>query len=211
MNLELEDRLVFIGDSITDAGRDYGQLDSLGEGYVLMIAATLIHKYPDLHLTFINRGFNGHRLSDVYYRWERDCLDLQPDVVSIFIGINDLWHYHDNGLIMTPFVWDRFYEEYRTMLASLRREFDGPLILMQPYALPHPQERYGWQKDIAKMSALIENLAQAFDGITVHLMDPLMAMGDRVTYPAVTGRDGIHPTLLGHAMIAQEWLAATGL
>ncbi len=95
IKIEPYNRILFIGDSITDSSRDYGNSDDLGKGYAQLIAAYLLNKYPAYDLKFYNRGINGNKVADLKERWEEDCLELNPDVVSILVGVNDVWHRMD--------------------------------------------------------------------------------------------------------------------
>ncbi|MGW2847325.1 SGNH/GDSL hydrolase family protein, partial [Streptomyces sp. NPDC001274] len=92
MHIKDTDTLLFIGDSITDAGRDRTDPASLGNGYVQEIARTLGER-PDAGPgpTVINRGISGHRVYDLEPRWTTDVVEHRPDVVTVKIGINDTW------------------------------------------------------------------------------------------------------------------------
>jgi lysophospholipase L1-like esterase len=83
--------ILFIGDSITDGDRSRtGDINhSLGDTYVRLIAARYGFDHPGDSVEFINRGINGHRITDLAPRWEEDCLKLQPDLLTVFVGVND--------------------------------------------------------------------------------------------------------------------------
>lgn len=83
------DTVLFQGDSITDAGRDRSNGADLGRGYALMAAGWFNALFPEVGAKFLNRGISGNRVKDLQARWQQDCVDLQPDWVSIYIGIND--------------------------------------------------------------------------------------------------------------------------
>ncbi len=109
--------ILFQGDSITESGRKSNHNESLGDGYVMMTAAWLSALHPEYHAKFFNRGIGGNRVRDLRHRWEKDCLNLRPNLVSILIGANDL------GL---PF-WrsststESFLADYRTILEQTQR------------------------------------------------------------------------------------------
>ena len=88
--------LVLQGDSITDAGR-FGEPENLGSGYARMVAKYIENFYPDLEMKVYNRGISGHRSKDLVERWDKDCLDLNPTVVTLLIGINDVWRSFDQN------------------------------------------------------------------------------------------------------------------
>ncbi|SEK60064.1 GDSL-type esterase/lipase family protein [Carnobacterium iners] len=95
MKLNKNDTILFIGDSIADVGRIREDLKDLGKGYPLLTASYLLERYPELELTFLNRGISGDKVTDLTNRWKEDCLELQPDIISILVGINDVWHNMD--------------------------------------------------------------------------------------------------------------------
>ena len=88
-------RVLFQGDSITDGGRDRSgryQDHALGHGYPYLIAANICGHFPELDLTVFNRGISGNKVSDLAGRWQNDTITLKPDVLSILISVNDVWH-----------------------------------------------------------------------------------------------------------------------
>jgi lysophospholipase L1-like esterase len=89
MDILPNSKILFQGDSITDSDRNYKNFDSLGTGYVMMASMWFSAKYPERKVTFLNRGVSGNRVRDLKNRWQKDCLNLKPNVVSILIGVND--------------------------------------------------------------------------------------------------------------------------
>lgn len=209
--IEANKTILFIGDSITDAFRDYGNPNDLGIGYVSLISSFLNIKYPKLDISCINRGINGHRLIDMKQVWKEHCLDLQPDLVSILIGINDIWSHQYGGSPMTANEWKQFYEDYSQIIKQTKLQTQAEIVLVKVFALPYPQDRMHWQDDIFLMNQIIDNLAEKYQCKTVDLHSPLMSLGREYGYPLYTGSDGVHPTALGHGVIAQNWLQAMGM
>lgn len=83
--LKKGDRIVFLGDSITQAG--------VGEkGYVTLIKKKLGEKYKDLEIEVIGAGISGNKVPDLQGRVEKDVIAKKPTIVVIYIGINDVWH-----------------------------------------------------------------------------------------------------------------------
>ena len=80
------DLVLFQGDSVTDCGRSRVNPADLGQGYAFIAASLFSARYPELGVSFLNRGVSGDRTSDMMLRWEQDCISLQPDWVSILIG-----------------------------------------------------------------------------------------------------------------------------
>ena len=95
-------KLLFQGDSITDAGRDRNDIHNLGNGYPKYAAKFLAEKYPDIDFEFIDLGIGGDQTKNLVARLDKDFIDIQPDIVSILIGINDVWHYAANRGIHQP-------------------------------------------------------------------------------------------------------------
>ncbi|MCK5528601.1 MAG: SGNH/GDSL hydrolase family protein, partial [Kiritimatiellae bacterium] len=119
MLFESGQRLVIIGDSITDCGRDrpVGILAGLGSGYVSLVNAMLAAEYPDVMLDILNTGVGGNRVTDLRDRWQTDVLDLKPDWLSIMIGINDVWRHFTKSMQEQVDV-----DEYEEVLESLIKQ-----------------------------------------------------------------------------------------
>jgi lysophospholipase L1-like esterase len=196
--------VLFQGDSITDAGRSYDDGNSLGGGYAMMAASWFSARYPERKGTFLNRGMSGDRAKEMEARWRKDCLDLKPAWVSIMIGINDTWRAFDSN---DPTSTEAFEQSYRHVLTSTRAKLTAKLVLMEPFVLPYPEDRKAWRRDLDPRIAVVHKLAQEFDAIMVPL-DRIFAEAIKKREPAYWAGDGVHPTLAGHALIAQSWLKA---
>ncbi|MFB9330932.1 SGNH/GDSL hydrolase family protein [Paenibacillus aurantiacus] len=199
--------ILFQGDSITDCGRNYKEAASLGVGYPYFIAAELGRLYPELNLTFYNRGISGNRVVDLEQRWEQDCLALNPTVVSIYIGINDTWRRYDNN---DPTSTEQYYDGYRRLITSTLDRLDARLVLIEPFVLPVPEDRKGWREDLDPKIAAVRELAQEFKTAYVPL-DGLFAQASMKTGPAYWAGDGVHPSAAGQSLIAKAWLEAIGV
>jgi lysophospholipase L1-like esterase len=86
-------KVLFLGDSITDAQRSYQEDEHhyIGQGYTEMVAGKLALEHPGMY-EFTNKGISGNRIVDLYARIKKDCWNLKPDYISILIGVNDVWH-----------------------------------------------------------------------------------------------------------------------
>ncbi|XJS10140.1 SGNH/GDSL hydrolase family protein [Aerococcaceae bacterium WGS1372] len=210
VQLQHNDTILFIGDSITDAGRREYFGANLGQGYVSMVAGHLYRQYIPLQLNIINKGVGGDRLADLVQRWEIDCLNLKPNVVSIQIGINDIWHRISAGLPYMETIVQQFKDNYDYLLKTLKKA-NIQIILLEPYVLPYPEKRTEWRPYVDKMIDIIHELAEEYGATLVRLDTPLNQAGSHLTYEAITGVDGVHPTSLGHAFIADCWLRDTSL
>ena len=200
-------RILFQGDSITDTGRVRDLDRSLGSGYALLTAAALTYEAPKAY-ECLNRGISGNRIVDVYARMKVDIVNLRPDVMSILIGVNDVWHElaRQNGVRA-----EKFYKVYRMLLEEVRAELpDIKLMLLEPFALPgtSTNEFYdAFRAEVALRADAVRRLAEEFGAVFV----PLQAGFDELsqkTAPDVWLTDGVHPTPAGHEYIKSRWLAA---
>lgn len=192
---------VFIGDSVTDCGRDRSDSTSLGDGYVARIAAAR----PDLDI--VNRGVSGDRVRDLRARWQADCLAWEPELVSIYIGINDTWRRYDSD---DPTSAEEFEVDYLAILdqlaglASLRR-----LVIVEPFVLPVEPGQERWREDLDPKLAVVRKLAKNYAATVVPLDTELTAAAAGAGAAALAA-DGVHPTARGHQLIAESWQRAVG-
>lgn len=204
MPFQKNDIILFQGDSITDCGRNYEDPSSLGVGYALMAGARLGHQYAGKNLTFINRGISGNRVVDLQERWDKDCLELKPTWVSIYIGINDTWRFYDSGQETTA---AEFEASYRDLIERTKQSLDAKLVLVEPFVLPVPEDRKGWRQDLDPKIHVVRQLALEYGAVLVPL-DGLFAAAAVKAEPAFWAGDGVHPSPAGHALIAEAWIKA---
>ena len=201
-------KILFFGDSITDAGRnreiDY-QAYSYGHGYVYVAASELLAEDPTKY-QIVNRGISGHRVVDLYARIKADMWNEQPDVLSILIGINDIWHeiLGKNGVEL-----DRFDRVYRMMIEdTLRRLPNVKIVLLEPFILngslteKYIKECFGTVLEYAKA---VKRIAEDYNLYFIPLQEKLSA---RAEQDGATNYlfDGVHPAMAGAKLIASEWL-----
>ncbi len=197
--------ILFQGDSITDAGRDRANPESLGFGYPLMAGARLNLTYPGAYRVW-NRGVSGDRSVDLFARIKADILNLQPDYLSILIGVNDVWHELEasNGVSASKFrcIYTMLLEEIRQTLPQTR------VMLLEPFVLRgFGTERYYkvFRQEVEARAAIVSELARKY-GLP---LIPLQAELDRLEQTAPEGwwlADGVHPTPAFHQLIADRWL-----
>lgn len=203
-------RFLFQGDSITDAGRgDYEDFHALGTGYPRLLAADLTYRNPDYEI--LNGGISGNRVVDLLARWKKDCLNLKPDVLSILIGVNDVWHELNckNGVSA-----DLFEEIYHILLRETRNTLpDVQMILMGAYITHGTATDPDWdffEKEVALRRQITRKLAEAYHAQFIDLQK--LFDGALETAPASHWTvDGVHPTDAGHKLIAEEWKRCTRL
>ena len=199
--------IVFQGDSITDCGRDRNSKDAntagaLGNGYALFAAAASLAARPDKELKFFNRGISGNKVPDLEQRWRTDTLDLQPDVLSILIGVNDFWHKLDHGYTGTVLDYE---DQYTKLLDETRRALPKVyLIVFEPFVLRTGAVTDRWFPEFDQRRAVAARVAAHANATFV----PLQTIFDRKVRsspPEYWAADGVHPTPAGHALIANEW------
>ena len=198
--------VLFQGDSITDWGRNYEDPADLGQGYALMTAAWFSALHPELNVKFLNRGISGNRTSDLVARWQQDCLDLQPDVLSLLIGINDTWRRFDQNDPTTP---EAFEDHYRSLLTTVRQKLNCPIIIGEPFCFRSPQNSREWRADLNPKIDIVRSLAQEFNAIYLPL-DGIFAAASTKQPAQYWAADGVHPTPAGQALISRAWLQAVG-
>lgn len=192
--------VLFQGDSITDASRKHKIYESLGEGYAMMTAAWISALYPEIGAKFINRGEGGNRIRDLKNRWKKDCLDLKPDLVSILVGINDVMPYWS-----APTSLESFEADYRDILEQTRRLGEIQFVLMEPFLLPSNANYAEADRILAPMIEVVKDLSKEFKTFLIPLND-IFASAFNENNQYHWSVDGVHPTLAGHALIAQSWI-----
>ena len=196
--------VLFQGDSITDCGRLEDEYTEMGNGYANQIASDFTARYPHLNVKFINRGISGNRVCDLADRWTQDCIDLKPDVLSILIGINDVWRRFDSN---DPTSVEDYERVYRDILLRVKNETKAKLVLCEPFVLPVPQDRVDWRVDLDPKIQAVRKLAKEFNAIYIPL-DGIFAAASTLKSCDTWAGDGVHPSQVGHALIANAWLDA---
>lgn len=208
MTLNPNSKILFQGDSITDTGRNREQTQAnvgsaLGTGYCHLIAAHLLAAQPKDGLQLWNRGISGNRVVDLYARWRVDAINLQPDLISILIGVNDTWHtfMYNNGVEV-----ERFATVYRMLLEYTRQQLPQvQLVLCEPFVLPCGVVAEEWVTEMDQRRAVVRELATAFDAVFVPFQGVLRD-ALRQAPAEYWAADGVHPTPAGHRLLADCWL-----
>ncbi len=205
--------ILFQGDSVTDCGRSREEEQpnrGLGSGYPMLVAARMTADRPAGGAAFLNRGVSGNRVVDLYARWKIDALNLCPAVLSILIGVNDTWHEvtRKNGVEV-----ERYETIYRMLLEWTRRELPGTkLVLCEPFILEFEGSApdVAWRDEIDRRRAVVRKLAGEFDAVFVPFQQVVSDGARAAGNPALVLGDGVHPTLTGHQMMADAWIATAG-
>lgn len=199
--------ILFQGDSITDALRGY-EPEGLGQGYARMCITALKALYPDYELTCYNRGISGNRIPDLVDRWQEDCIDLKPDLVSILIGVNDTWHSHGVGYFGGVSNED-FEIGYRKILEQTKKT-GAKIVMIEAFAFHHQSFSEEWRDgDFNTKIMITRKLAREYADAYIP-MDGIYYANTLEYTPEEISEDGVHPTTLGHRILAKEWLKAVG-
>ena len=213
MIIEPNNRLLFIGDSITDCnrerpvGEDKG--DGLGNGYVSLVHALITAVTPWMNIQIVNMGIGGNTIRDLDARWQSDVLNLSPDWLSIMIGINDVWRQIDSPLQTEYHVLiDEYTTTFERFLQTTLPRLKG-LVLMTPYLIePNPSEPMRGMMD--RYSDVVRQLADKYQCVLVDKQEAMDAVLRHV-HPMTLAGDRVHPGLSGHMILALAFVKALGM
>ena len=200
-------KILFFGDSITDALRnreENWQLNRFGSGYVMQIAGRLFERSP-VDYEIVNRGVSGDRVVDLYARVKKDVWNEKPDVLSILVGVNSLWHEHffQNGVELER--WERVY---RMLIEDTKKELPNTkIILCEPFILHGEITDLNYElfSKITEYAKVVERLAKEYGLYFLPLQDTINNAAVQYGNSLIL-RDGVHPTVQGAVLIAKEWL-----
>ena len=212
MIFEKGDKVLFIGDSISDYERakpvGEGLFNAWGRSYVADVGSLLTCMYPELHLRVVNMGISGNQARDLEARWQTDVMDQKPDWVSILIGINDVWRQFDVPEIKEQHVSPEDYEKSLRRMIEVTKPTVKGMILMTPYMM-EPNRGDAMRARMDEYGGIVKKLAAEYGLICVDLQ----AAWDRLfehMHPMNIAWDRIHPNQVGCMYIAKTFLAAVG-
>jgi lysophospholipase L1-like esterase len=205
--------ILFQGDSITDAGRNRSAVgennsSALGGGYPLMAASQMLRAHPDSALKIFNRGVSGDKIPALQARWDTDTLALKPDILSILVGVNDFWHKLTGGYTGTV---PDFEAQYNDLLQNTRRALPSVrLVILEPFVLVTGSVDAKWFPEFDERRAVAAGVAKRA-GATFIPLQSMFTQLAKSAPPSYWLADGVHPTIAGHAAIADRWREAVGL
>jgi lysophospholipase L1-like esterase len=201
--------ILFQGDSITDAGRNredtgFNNARALGSGYAMLTAAQLLYRYAQLNLKIYNKGISGNKVFQLAERWDKDCLELKPDVVSILIGVNDIWHKLNGNYGGTV---DVYKKDYIALLERTKKALPGvKLIVGEPFGVRGVKAVDDkWYPDFYDYQKAAREIADQFGAVFI----PCQAVYDEAQKRAPGSywtTDGVHASLAGARLMAEAWL-----
>lgn len=211
INLQKDDVVLFQGDSITDAGRKKDNAEAnnpsaLGSGYAMLAASDLLYKYADKNLKVYNRGISGNKVYQLADRWQKDCLDLKPNVLSILIGVNDFWHTLTNNYKGTI---ETYRNDFTSLLNRTKQSLpDVKLIIGEPFAVPGIKAvDEKWFPAFNDYRTAAREIANQFNAVFI----PYQSIFDKAQQQApgvYWTHDGVHPSLAGAHLMAHAWMDA---
>ncbi|MEQ9407895.1 MAG: SGNH/GDSL hydrolase family protein [Fuerstiella sp.] len=215
ISLAKEDVILFQGDSITDAGREKKMPVAnagLGRGYPNFIATELRNDYPQLNLQIHNRGISGNKVPDLDKRWDKDCIQIKPRILSILIGVNDIWHMLNGRYDGTAAT----YRDGFTALLERTKEAlpSTTLVICEPFVLMSgtvKENKDKWFPEFDTRRQFARQVSDQAGAIWVPfqtMFDDAVAAG---TKPSELAGDGVHPTAAGHQLMAKTWRQTVGI
>ena len=201
-------KILFQGDSITDADRERDNDMNVGVGYPLLVKASLGFENPGKH-EFINRGISGNRIVDVYARIKNDIINIKPDLMSILIGVNDVWHeFGDNPNGVHE---NKFYKIYTMLIEEIMQELPNiNIMIMEPFVLKACATEENWEvfkEEVEKRAKVAKRIAEEHNLIYIPLQNGFNKLLE-IASENYWLRDGVHPTAMGNEYIKNEWLKA---
>ena len=201
--------ILFQGDSITDAGRNKDGKDpnvqnALGGGYAFLAAAEILNTFATKSLKIYNKGISGNKVFQLADRWQKDCLDLNPSVLSILIGVNDYWHKHNGNYDGTVEVYEK---DFRALLTRTKEALpEVKLVICEPFAvLGCKAVDATWFPEFDLYRAVSKKLANEFGTIFIPYHD-IFAKAAKIAPPTYWTGDGVHPSVAGAKLMAAAWV-----
>lgn len=198
-------KIVFQGDSITDAGRDKRNYHHMGNGYPKYAAAMIREAFPDADIEMINQGISGNRTDQLFDRLYPDAIAFEPDVVSILIGINDIWHRHGANKIETTD--EQVATNYRAILTRLKKQTNAKIIMLSPFLLDN-EEKEAWRVELESILPIIRSLADEFADAYIPLNELFAEALKTQPEPKFYSADGVHPNANGAEFIGKHYFEA---
>lgn len=203
--------VLFQGDSITDAGRSRddstaNSFRALGSGYAMLASAALLEKYAAQDLKIYNKGISGNKVFQLAERWDKDCLELKPDVLSILIGVNDIWHKLSGNYDGTV---DIYRKDYIALLERTRKALPNvKLIICEPFAVKNVKAVDDkWYPEFYDYQKAAREIAEQFGAVFIPFQRVYDEARKRAPGPYWTG-DGVHASFAGAQLMANAWLEA---
>ena len=207
----VKDIILFQGDSITDAGRDRKNIMSnnnhaFGTGYAYIAASKLLTDLPEKKLHIYNRGISGNKVFQLAERWQKDCIDLKPNLLSILIGVNDYWHFLNGKYKGTIEVYEN---DYIKLVQKTKEKLpEVKLVICQPFIVKNKTAvDAGWIEPFKEYQEAAKRIANQFNALWVPFQE-VFDKAVKLAPPVYWTPDGVHPSMAGCQLMAESWLQA---
>lgn len=198
-------RLLFQGDSVTDAGRDKRNFHDMGKGYPHFAARGIREALPDAEIEMINLGISGNRTDQLFDRLYPDAIELAPDVISILIGINDVWHrFGASRIETTP---EQTEANYRAILERIKTQTNAKIVMLQPFLLDCEKNQH-LRPGLDGLLPIIKRLADEYADLYIPLDELFAEAMQTQPEPCYYSADGVHPNENGSAFIGEQYAKA---
>ena len=191
-------KIVFQGDSVTDAGRDRNDCHNLGNGYPKFAAEYITAAHPGVEIEFMNFGCSGNRTCQLFDRLYAEGIVQQPDVISILIGINDIWHRHSARILTTD---EQLILNYRETLKRLKAETNAKIVMLAPFLLDCT-DKEAIRADLHRILPAIRELAKEYADVYIPLDELFEEALKTQPEPHYYSGDGVHPNGVGYKVMA---------
>jgi lysophospholipase L1-like esterase len=189
---------LFQGDSVTDCHRNRSLPGSMGDGYVSLLSQT------KKGIKFVNKGVSGERTHDLVMRWTEDLMSTQPDYLTLLIGVNNIWHQY---LLNRPSFLYEFSHHIKYMLNQVKRLFpDTKTLILSPFLFECGVVEQAWIHELDQQISELKSIANDYH---LPFLDLHELFKKSKLSPIQIAEDGVHPTQLGHQIIAQAIKAKT--
>jgi len=222
-------RVLYIGDSITDgawgnnkkwnaSSEERNQTDMnhiYGHGFMSLCASYYQGAFPERDYCFWNRGISGNTLKDLHSRWSKDVIELEPDVVSILIGTNDVHLALGNHETLDLQVWEAEYRHLLdttiTLLPKIRFVIGTPFV-SKVGKLKNTADYNDRERLIKELDSIVRRIADDYQAILIPFDELFTSLQDNLNGRKDTYWiwDGIHPTPAGHYRMAELWKEKAG-
>lgn len=210
ITINQDDVILFQGDSITDHGRNRdiltaNDINAMGRGYAMVAASTLVNKYAEKNLKIYNRGISGHKVPQLADRWQKDCIDLKPNILSLLIGVNDYWHKRNGNYQGSA---QSYKEDYKKLLDKTLQELPKvKLIIGEPFAVKnvkHVDE--SWFPEFQHYQQVARDITKEYNAVLIPYQE-IFDKAEKRAPGSYWTTDGVHTSLAGISLMADSWLA----
>ena len=197
-------KILFQGDSITDAGRDRRNYHDVGPGYPKYAKEQIVADFPEVDFEFINFGISGNRTCQLFDRLYEDGIAFAPDIFSVLIGVNDVWHRHSHNIATTN---EQIEVNYRSILERIKNETNAKIIMIEPFLLDAPGVAH-FADEIKELRKIVRRLAEKYADVFIPLGEEFDAALKTQPEPLYYSADGVHPNENGRAFIGALYAKA---